>query len=649
MLDGVRRSLAERAAGLLGVSDGAAFLGRFDVGLSDLCEALRGVYGPTADLPALVERFTTVALDAATARPATLRLRDRVREGDPAWFQRSGQVGYIAYVDRFAGSVAAVEKRLDYLAELGVTYLHLMPLLKPRPGENDGGYAVADYRQVDPQLGTMADLERLAGALQERGINLCLDFVLNHTAAEHVWAQRAVAGDPAYADRYLTFPDRELPAAFERTLPEVFPATAPGNFTWQEQAGRWVWTTFNTWQWDLDYRSPSTFAAMLDAMLHVANRGVDVLRLDAVPFTWKRLGTDCQNQPEAHQLLQAFRALVRMAAPAVIFKAEAIVPPEQLVQYLGGHTHFRPECDLAYHNQLMVLLWSCAASRDVRLAVRALERLGPPPPTTSWVTYLRCHDDIGWAVSDADANAVGLNPWAHRRFLADFYAGRFPGSFARGVDFQHNRENGDVRTSGSAAALCGIEQALDLDDAALLDAAVRRLILLYSVVFSYSGIPLIYMGDEIALRNDKAWRSDPETAGDNRWIHRPPMGWLAAESRADATTVAGRVFAAFRKMALVRRRVVALRGDADTTPYWTDNDRVLAYRRRHPRGGPLLALVNFDESEQSVDAGILTASEIPDPMTVHSSDGPLRMAEGRVRVPGLGFGWLVSADSVGSG
>jgi amylosucrase len=632
-----------QARASLGQVDGHMFAARLEQVFHDLHEALADVYGST-DLEPLLRQLLHIALEGAAARPEHLRVRDRARIVDPGWFQRARHVGYCCYVDRFCGTLPALLDHLDYLGELGVTYLHLMPLLRPREGENDGGYAVADYRSIDPRLGSMADLERLASAMHVRGMNLCIDLVLNHTAAEHEWARRAVAGEQEYLDRYITFPDRTLPDQYERSLPDIFPDTAPGNFTWNEQLGRWVWTTFHQWQWDLDYAKPATFVAMFDTIMFLANRGVDVLRLDAAPFIWKQMGTNCQNLPQAHRLLQAFRALIRVAAPGVIFKAEAIVPPNQLVQYLGAHEAYRPECDLAYHNQLMVLLWSSAASRHANKAVTALSRLRPKPASTSWLTYVRCHDDIGWAISDEDAAAVGLNGFAHRRFLADFYAGRFPGSFARGADFQEHPVTGDVRTAGSAAALSGIEQALELGDEKLLNDAVRRHIMLHSVIYSYGGIPLIYMGDELALPNDWSWRADPVTARDSRWMHRPYMNWMAAKRRHDETTIEGQVFNALARFADARRRLVALRGDTESTPLHTDNTHVLAYWRRHARGGRFLALVNFSEHSQSVDAGMLWAAGLRDPVTVLSSDGPVTVSGGRVHLAGLSYAWLVQDD-----
>jgi amylosucrase len=579
----------------LGVLDADAFLARLDQLSFDIAGPIEQLYGGVTDTTRLTTELVLDALDAAAGRPALLRLLDRRREIDPAWFQRSRVIGYVCYADRFAGSLRGVGQHLDYLAELGVTYLHLMPLLQPRDGDSDGGYAVADYGAVDPRLGSMADLEALAAELHGRGIALCIDLVLNHTAREHEWARKALAGDPACRDMYLIYPDRTGPDAYEATLPEVFPDTAPGSFTEVPGLG-WVWTTFHEYQWDLNYANPAVFRQMLATMLTLANRGVDVLRLDAAPFLWKRAGTDCQNQPEAHLLLQAFRGLTRLAAPGLVLKAEAIVGPEMLVQYLGAHDRYQPECDLAYDNQLMVMLWSTLATRDVRLAGHALSRRRPAPAPTAWVSYLRCHDDIGWAVSDADAAAVG-----------------------QGAGFQENLVTGDARISGMAASLCGIESAVAAGDQAELTLALRRLESLYAVVFSFGGIPLIYMGDELALPNDPGWADDPEQAPDNRWMHRPRMDWARAARRSDPASVEGRAFAALRGLARARQELLALRSGGTTEILPSGNQSVLAYRRAHPRSAPFLALTNFSDATQSADAGIIARAGLQRPRLAHAS------------------------------
>jgi amylosucrase len=626
----------------LRLEEADAFLGRLEQLSFDILGPLSQVYGDVTDVGAFATDLVLDALRAAAGRPAPLRRLDRRREIDPAWFQRSRMIGYVCYADRFAGSLHGVRQHLDYLAELGVTYLHLMPLLRPRPGENDGGYAVADYDTVDPRVGTMADLQALAADLHERGMVLCIDLVLNHTASEHEWARKALAGDPGCREMYLVYPDRTEPDAYERTLPEVFPALAPGSFTEVPDLG-WVWTSFHEYQWDLNYANPAVFRAMLGTMLALANRGIDVLRLDAAPFLWKRMGTDCQNQPEAHLLVQAFRALTRLAAPGLVLKAEAIVSPEMLVQYLGRHDQFRPECDLAYDNQLMVMLWSSLATRDVRLAERALSHRRPAPSSTSWVTYVRCHDDIGWAVSDADAAAVGIDGFSHRRFLSGYYSADFPGSFARGARFQDNPATGDARISGSAASLCGVEAALDAGDSAALTAAIRRLESMYAVAFSFGGIPLIYMGDELAVRNDTRWAQDQAHGQDNRWMHRPQMDWAVAARRHDPDSLEGRMFAAIRGLSDARRSLLALRGGGRTEILPTDSRSVLAYRRVHPRSAPFLALTNFSDVTSWPDAGIIARAGLREPAHVHSTTGTLTISAGRIELPPWSFVWLTGS------
>lgn len=578
---------------------GDLFRARVDLYWPDVLRPLRRLYGERDDFDHWCARLLEIIARRYVARPRELHLLDLRRQSKPDWFQSSDNVGYVAYADRFAGSLATVGDHIPYLKELGVTYLHLMPLLKSRSGPNDGGYAVADYRAVNPDLGTMDDLVQLARDLRANGISLCIDLVCNHTAREHEWARRAVAGDPIYQAYYLMYPDRTVPDAFERTLPEVFPDFKPGNFTYYEEIDRWVWTTFNEYQWDLNYRNPAVLGEMLDNILFLANQGVEILRLDAVAFMWKRLGTDSQNQPEVHDILQVFRALSRIVAPGLILKAEAIVPPPKLVPYLGRGEATNKECELAYHNVFMVLLWSGLAERRAALMTRALQNMPPIPTGASWVTYVRCHDDIGWAVTDEDAAEVGLSGAAHRAFLSDFYSGRFPGTFASGATFQFNPRTNDRRISGSCASLAGLEQALEGNDPRAAELAIRRILLLHNLIFAFGGIPLIYMGDEIGLLNDHSYLDEPHLADDNRWMHRPPMDWQRAAARRNRSSVPGRIFNGLVDMLAVRRRTPALHAQAAAYAVWTHNDAVFGLLRDSPRGR-VLVVANVSERPQMV-------------------------------------------------
>jgi amylosucrase len=618
----------------------ATFLTRLERFFTELRDPLVALYGDDARFPVQFGALLDAMATTARERDADLRRLDHEREITQDWLQREQAVGYVCYVDRFAGTLAGVRERLPYLRELGVNYLHLMPLLAARPGPNDGGYAVADYGAVEPALGTMDDLRALAADLHAHGMALCVDVVLNHTAREHAWARAALAGDERRLSYYRTFPDRTEPDEYERALPEVFPEIAPGNFSWVPELGRWVWTTFNEYQWDLDYTNPEVFREMAEVVLRLANVGIDVLRLDAVPFLWKRKGTDSQNQPEVHQLLQALRAVARIAAPAVAFKAEAIVAPRDLVTYLGSGRHQGKECDLAYNNVLMALLWSGLASSRVALMTHVLGEMPTAPPGAGWVTYVRCHDDIGWTITPEDAAAVGEDAHLHRRFLSDFYAGEFPGTFARGARFQRDEASGEARTSGTAASLAGLEAALESGDALAREFAIRRLLMLHAVAFAHGGLPLIYMGDEVGLLNDPAWADDERHREDNRWMHRPPMDWAAAERRLAAGTVEAALWDGLRRLIAARRGTRATHAQGVGRPLWTGNDHVYGLLRMFA-GERLLMLANFSADEQRVPSRIVAEHGLELRADAALPDGrPLRAHGASVVLAPYQFLWL---------
>lgn len=565
--------------------------------LPDLRAGLRELY-PAGVADTLEQRLLELAARAYAERPEDLHRLDLVRTLTPDWFQQPDVLGYAAYAERFAGSLSGVIDQIPYLRELGVSYLHLMPLLRPRDGDSDGGYAVADYREVRADLGTVDDLRALAASLRGQGISLVLDLVLNHVAREHEWAVRARAGEATYRDYFHVFPDRTEPDAYERTLPEVFPDFAPGNFTHDPELDAWVWTTFNDFQWDVNWTNPDVFAEYTDIVLFLANAGVEVLRLDAIAFLWKRLGTNCQNQPEVHSIAQALRALIRIACPAVLLKAEAIVSPDDLVHYLGRGRHHGKVSDLAYHNTLMVQIWSMLATQDVSLAVRALQELPTVPTTTAWICYLRCHDDIGWAIDDTDAAAVGLTGFGHRAFLSDFYTGVFPGTFGHGLVFQANPATGDRRVSGMTAALVGLDDARAGGDPVALEHAIGRLVLGYALVLGWGGVPVIWMGDELALPDDPHWADEPGHAGDNRWTHRPRMDAAAQARRTERGTVEQRVFSAVRHLATVRASLPMMHAATQAQVLEPADHGILPVWRHHPEG-VLLELYNVTATRRA--------------------------------------------------
>jgi amylosucrase len=583
----------------------------------ELRESLSAVYGEAGS--EVYERLSEALVLGFHERPADLKKLDEARLLRPDWLQQQSMLGYVAYTERFAGteSVAGTLKgvaaHLPYLKELGVNYLHLMPLLRPRDGTkeggNDGGYAVQDYRAVREDLGSMQDLSDLARELRGQGVSLCLDLVLNHVAQEHDWAVRAQSGDARYQKYFHMFADRTVPDQFERTLPEVFPDFAPGNFTFDQVSGQWVWTTFNAYQWDLNWANSEVFLEFAEIMMYLANRGVEIFRLDAIAFLWKRLGTDSQNQPQVHLLTCALRAALRIVAPAVAFKAEAIVAPAELISYLGRGVHHGRLSEMAYHNSLMVQLWSSLASRDVRLFEQALHNVPAKPANTTWGVYVRCHDDIGWAISDHDAAQVGLSGGDHRRFLSEFYAGDFPYSFASGLVFQHNKRSGDRRISGSAASLAGLERALEAGDtpagSIAESLAIERLLLLHAVTLGFGGVPLLYMGDELAMLSDNTFANEFGHASDNRWAHRPQMDWKRAEQRHDTSTVAGQMYSGLRELIAARTQLPHLHASTESEAFTSPNPAVLFLARRHPIG-TLLCLYNFSDTEQMFPTAALT-------------------------------------------
>jgi amylosucrase len=560
-------------------------------------------YGSRYDFFYFAERVLVAAARAWAERPDDLVELDYQRINQPDWFMSENMVGGALYVDLFSENLCRLREHVGYFERLGITYLHLMPLFAVRPGDNDGGYAISNYRSVDPQLGTIDDLRMLARDLRRSGISLVLDFVFNHTSDDHEWAQHAQAGEREYQEFYYLFPNRTEPDKYEKTLREIFPTVRRGNFTWHDGMRKWVWTTFNSFQWDLNYNNPAVFCAMLEEMFFIANTGVDVLRLDAIAFIWKQMGTNCENLPQAHTLVQAFNHLARIATPGLLFKSEAIVHPDEVVKYIGPN-----ECQISYNPTLMALLWESLATRKTTLLAQTLKHRHKVPENTAWVNYLRCHDDIGWTFDDQDALAVGIKPFDHRQFLSEFYTGQFPGSFARGVPFQENDATGDMRISGTMASLAGLEQAIDEGDEAKKEQAIRRMTLLHGVILSIGGIPLLYLGEEWGMLNDYEFIKDPAKAGDTRWIHRPKMKWEFLQELDDHImtgngSIRRRIFEATKRLIDLRKSSPALAGQTMEL-FETANQHVLGYVRMSD-GHRLVVLANFSETSQSIDGNRL--------------------------------------------
>lgn len=573
----------------------AVFEQRLRSHFSRLFRHLHEIYGHQYDFFYHMQDILEGAAKMWLQRSDELKALDAIRQSDPFWYQSHSLIGAMAYVDLFSDDLKGMFKLIPYFKELGVTYLHLMPLYKTPDGDDDGGYAISSYREVDPELGTMEELAQLTEEFRKHGISLALDFVFNHTSDEHEWAQRALAGDQDYQAFYRMYSSRDLPDEYEKTIVPVFPDEHPGCFTYSSKIRKWVWTTFHNYQWDLNYENPAVFNAMAQEMLFLANQGIEILRLDAVAFLWKRIGTDSQNQPEAHTLIRAFNALVQIVAPAMVFKSEAIVHPDEVNKYIS-----QEECQLSYNPQLMALLWNTLATRDTTLLRHALNKRFELPMGCSWVNYVRCHDDIGWVFSNDDALELKIDPVDHRRFLTDFFVGRFKGSFARGLPFQEDPDTKDARVSGTTASLAGLEQALEYKDEELIKRAINRMLLLYGVSFTIGGIPLIHLGDELGMLNDYSYEQDPEKTGDSRWIHRPKFDWTRADERFDRESLVSKIYSGMLKLAQIRQKNMAFTR-AETELVDTDNKHVLAYFRHHEEQS-VLVLANFSEEEQIISA-----------------------------------------------
>ena len=576
------------------------------------------------------EYFTHMLYRMWESRPENLRKIDREREASPAWYRGHSMVGMLMYVKAFAGTLQGVRKRLDYIQDCGVNYLHLMPLLESPEGRSDGGYAVSDFRKVQPELGTMEDLAELAEECHQKGISLCLDFVMNHTSEDHEWAKRAKAGEADYQSRYFFYDSWDIPNWYEQTVPQVFPTTAPGNFTWCEEARKIVMTTFYPYQWDLNYANPVVFNDMTENMLNLCNYGVDIIRLDAVPYIWKAPGTTCRNLPQVHTLVRMMRMVCEIVCPGTLLLGEVVMEPSRVVPYFG--TVQKPECHLLYNVTTMASLWHTVATRNVKLLEHQLGQVFALPRQYTFLNYLRCHDDIGWGL---DFDYLRWNfAWEqvpHKRYLNDYFTGKYPGSRARGELYNDDPRLGDARLCGTTASLCGIESARKDNNEKELAEAIRLDGMLHALMFTLSGVPVLYSGDEIAQENDNAYHDDLLKAEDSRYLHRGDMDWQKAEKRKDPEATEGQVFAEITRQEQLRRKYGVFDDGADVWIQDTGNDQVLGIGRYY-LGEKLLAVFNFSKEAQ--------VAWVHDETMYTDLETGRRCKAGSVKVPAGGFRWL---------
>ena len=567
------------------------FYTRFIANATAIDALFRDIYGSHHQSREFYARLIQLIAKSYIQRPDVLKERDADKEAKGNWFLSNDITGMSLYVDRFCGDMKTLGTKLDYFKKLGVNFLHLMPVFESPEGESDGGYAVSDFRKVDKRFGTLEDLRKVQAQMQDEDMYLMLDIVLNHTSHKHAWAEAAKKGDPGYQNYFYIYNDRYFPDQFDQTMPEIFPESSPGSFTWNEEMKKWVMTVFHHYQWDLNYSNPAVFLDMLDTIFFYANLGVDILRIDAPAFIWKQLGTSCQNLPQAHTLLRLIKQCVQVSAPGMALLGEAIVAPKEIMKYFGSGLYTAKECDFAYNATQMALQWDALATGDTRVMLAAQHELLQKPYGCSWITYTRCHDDIGLGYDDYMIQRTGFAPFEHRKFLKEYYSGQ-NGSPARGALFSVNPKTNDARISGSLASLCGLESALASGDANDIDMSVRKIILMQAQSFFIGGVPMLFYGDEAAYTNDYSYLNDPGKSYDNRWMHRPVIDWEKNKLTSKEGTVEARVFSATQRLISIRKNIF-LAGDYKNLTWMTPHNIHVAGFLRTFEGQKLYCLFNF--------------------------------------------------------
>lgn len=558
-------------------------------------------------------------------RRQQLKKLDEFREKEPDWFREKNMLGMMLYIDNFAGNINGVKEKLSYLKECNVNCIHLMPFLDTPKGRSDGGYAVSDFRKVRPDLGTMEDLSELADQCHENHMNLCMDFVMNHTSEDHEWAKRARQMDGEYMSRYFFYNNREIPEAYDRTVPQVFPTTAPGNFTYLPEIGHYVLTTFYPYQWDLNYANPRVFNEMMYNFLYLANQGIDIIRIDAVPYIWKELGTPCRNLRQVHTIVRMMRMIAEIVCPGVVLLGEVVMEPEKVVPYFG--TVEKPECHMLYNVTTMATTWNSVATRDTRLLKKQMDIVNSLPKQYTFLNYLRCHDDIGWGLDYKALKEWGMEEAEHKQFLNDYFTGNVAGSVSRGELYNNDPRLRDARFCGTTASMCGVESAQDEES---LSRAIRLDVMLHAYMLVQSGIPMLYSGDEVGQLNDYSYKEEADKAPDSRFVHRGKFKWQQAERKDDPKSVQGQIFHALEHLESIRSQEKVFDKEADVYTYNVYEDSILCILREY-EGERFIAIFNFSEHTK-------TAWMQEDGTYRELMRGELVQLQD-VEIPGYGFMW----------
>ena len=562
-------------------------------------------------------------------RNEKLKALDAEREAEGEWYRKRDMLGMMMYIDNFAGNIKGVQEKLPYLEKCNVNYVHLMPFLDSPKGRSDGGYAVADFRKVKPELGTMEDLSELAEKCHEKGISLCMDFVMNHTSEDHEWAVKARQGDGEYMSRYFFYADPSIPQEYEKTVPQVFPTTAPGNFTYLPELGHYVMTTFYPYQWDLNYRNPRVFNEMMYNFLYLANQGMDIIRIDAVPYIWKELGTNCRNLPQVHTIVRMMRMIGEIVCPGIVLLGEVVMEPDKVAPYFG--TVEKPECHMLYNVTTMATTWNTVATRDIRLLRKQMDIVCALPREYTFLNYLRCHDDIGWGLDYDTLKTWGMEEVPHKKYLNDYFQGKTEGSVSRGELYNEDLVTGDARFCATTASMCGVESAGFEQDEQKMDQAITKDVMLHAYMFTQSGIPMLYSGDEIGQVNDYTYKDDPEKAPDSRYIHRGKFNWDLVDNIENKESVQGKIFQALDKLEAIRRNEAVFNTDAEV--YTKDySDQSVLWIIRRAEGEELHAVFNFSDYPKTI--WMPETAEYTDLLTGKKAEVTT------VDLPGWGFFWM---------
>ncbi len=597
-------------------------------------EELRWLYMELYDNGSMFAELCDRMAEFYEERGEELKKLDIEREKQPDWYKKNDMLGMMFYIDNFAGNLKGVESRLDYLEKCNVNYIHLMPFLDTPKGRSDGGYAVSDFRKVQEKLGTMEDLEKLTASCHQKNMNVCMDFVMNHTSEDHEWARKARRGDGEYMSRYFFFNNRQIPDEYEKTVPQVFPTTAPGNFTWLPEIDHYVMTSFYPYQWDLNYKNPRVFNEMMYNFLYLANRGIDIIRIDAVPYIWKELGTQCRNLKQVHTIVRMMRMISEIVCPGILLLGEVVMEPEKVAPYFG--TVDKPECHMLYNVTTMATTWHTVATRDVRLLKRQLDIVNHLPKEYVFLNYLRCHDDIGWGLDYATLQADGFGERSHKQYLNDYFQGYAGNSTSRGELYNADPVTGDARFCGTTASMCGIEKAGFEQDEEAMERAICLDVMLHAYMFMQSGIPVLYGGDEIGQVNDYTYKEDPDKAQDSRYIHRGAMNWQLVEKIVDERSVEGRIFRQLGRLERIRKSEKIFMTDADAWTFETGENSVLGIGRYY-EGKTLLGLFNFSEYDKTIELSEKEESyiELFSGKTVKA---------GQIEIPAYGFYYLKKCE-----